>query len=273
MLAWSRRHGRRAAHPLGLAARRAPEVRAAPQLAVERAARERGRAHLADGADGRLDAPPPPAPGRPQARAGDDRCPRARGGDRRRRSVPDRRILRPRPLPRRVPRGGKANAEAKLRAVGSTAKGACKTSWRVPEPRTSLDRRQVLDRRSNRYSPDGLGRYPKRCSSAGPRSRGGHVRRRIPGARGRWTPTRRRIRAALVPLVDLGAWFSPRLRPPPWFAPVRPPPRAVLASGRSGAGSPRKAPAAPPPRPAGTPDSGRGARAGRRSSRASRARS
>jgi hypothetical protein len=193
MLAWSRRHGRRAAHPLGLAARRAPEVRAAPQLAVERAARERGRAHLADGADGRLDAPPPPAPGRPQARAGDDRCPRARGGDRRRRSVPDRRILRPRPLPRRVPRGGKANAEAKLRAVGSTAKGACKTSWRVPEPRTSLDRRQVLDRRSK----CSFLRTPSPALSSLARSRPCRTpRTRAPGRSATWTPRIGRKRSA-----------------------------------------------------------------------------
>ena len=36
------------------------------------------------------------------------------------------------------------------------------------------------------------------------------------GSRGksRSTPARRPIRAALVPPVDLGAWFSPRLRPP-----------------------------------------------------------
>src|SRR3954447_18419668 len=51
----------------------------------------------------------------------------------------------------------------------------------------------------------------------------------------------------------------------PRSARVRPPRRAVLAGGRSGAGSRRTAPAAPPPRPAGTRDSGRGARSGRRS--------
>src|SRR6187397_2101103 len=73
-----------------------------------------------------------------------------------------------------------------------------------------------------------------------------------------------------MPLVDLGAWFSLRLRPSP-SVPVRPPPRAVLASARSGAGSRRTRRAAPPPRPAGTRGGGRGARSGRRSSPASRA--
>jgi hypothetical protein len=71
------------------------------------------------------------------------------------------------------------------------------------------------------------------------------------------------IRAALALLVDLGAWFSPRLRPPSWCAPVRPPPRAVLASGRSGVGCQRTRRAAPPPRPAGIRHIGRGARSGR----------
>jgi hypothetical protein len=88
-----------------------------------------------------------------------------------------------------------------------------------------------------RYPPDGLGRHSKPCSSAGPRSTGRYVRRRTSGERNRCTPARRRIRATLVPAVDLGAWFSPRLRPPSCFAPVRPPQRPALASDRSGAGS------------------------------------
>ena len=28
------------------------------------------------------------------------------------------------------------------------------------------------------------------------------------------------VQAVLMPLADLGAWFSPRLRPPSWFAPA-----------------------------------------------------
>src|SRR5918999_787733 len=51
----------------------------------------------------------------------------------------------------------------------------------------------------------------------------------------------------------------------PWFAPARPPPRAALASARSGAGSRRPGRVAPPPRRAGRPHSGRAARSGRRS--------
>ena len=44
-------------------------------------------------------------------------------------------------------------------------------------------------------------------------------------------------RSALVPLVDLGTWFSPRFQPPSCSASVRPPKRAGLASARSGVGS------------------------------------
>jgi hypothetical protein len=69
---------------------------------------------------------------------------------------------------------------------------------------------------------------------------------------------------------------SRRMVPPsapvaPWSAPVRPPPRSVLAGGRSGAGSRRTRRVALPPRPAGTRRNVHGARSGRRSPRASRA--
>jgi hypothetical protein len=66
----------------------------------------------------------------------------------------------------------------------------------------------------SRHSPNGPGWRPRCCSSAGPRSIGTPVRYRILAEESRRTPARGPIRAALWPLVDLGAWFSPRLRAP-----------------------------------------------------------
>src|SRR4051794_2880351 len=65
----------------------------------------------------------------------------------------------------------------------------------------------------NRYSPHGLGRHPKPCSSDDPPSTCGHVRRLISAGKGCRTSVQGLIRAALAIPVDFGARFSPQLSP------------------------------------------------------------
>jgi hypothetical protein len=66
-------------------------------------------------------------------------------------------------------------------------------------------------------------------------------------------PRRRSARRLPAGSTDLRRMVLPSTLAAPWSAPVRPLPWAVLASGRSGAGSRRRGLAAPPPRRAGRP--------------------
>jgi hypothetical protein len=75
--------------------------------------------------------------------------------------------------------------------------------------------RCCLQRGVNRHCPDGLGWHRETYSCAACRLIGAHSWGRIPCAGDHQTQIRGPIRAVLMPLVDLGAWFSLRLRPSP----------------------------------------------------------
>ena len=141
----------------------------------------------------------------------------------------------------------------------------------LPIPRRSvrdrLARRPMVPRSPHiiRHRPDSLRSRGRRCSSKGCASTEEPAKAAATVGVGDARPRRRSARRLPAGSTDLRRMVLPSTLAAPWSAPVRPLPWAVLASGRSGAGSRRRALAAPPPRRAGRRRSARAARSGRRS--------